>query len=180
MPEPENEFIAIEKELKPTNNIFPRLEIDEMKIVGVKIRTSNKGGQSLKDQPALWKNFFSEGLAEKISNKLHPEDILGIYFNYESDYTGYYDFLIGFEVAGFENISEKFVKLNIPLGLYSVFTDHQKMNLGDKVYTLWQRIWNSGLNRAYNFDIEEYNLEKMFSDNPDVKIYIGIKSDHKI
>jgi predicted transcriptional regulator YdeE len=171
----DNDLLTVEKEPESVSNKHPYLEIDEMKVAGIAIRTTNKDGQSLKDQPALWQKFFSDALGESIPNKLHQEDILGVYYNYESDYTGYYNFLIGFEVSDFKNIPDNFIKLTIPFNKYAVFNNGEKMNLGDKVYALWQSIWNSKLNRAYTFDIEEYELATIFSNNPNIKIYIGLK-----
>jgi predicted transcriptional regulator YdeE len=152
-----------------------KIEIDEMKIAGVSIRTTNQDGKSMKDQPEFWQKFFRESIKDKIPNKLHPEEVLGVYYNYESDYTGEYDFLIGFEVDSFDNIPEEFIKLTLPGGIYKVFNRTEKMSLGEKVFKLWQDVWSSNSNRSYRFDIEEYDITNLFSDNPDINIYIGIK-----
>jgi predicted transcriptional regulator YdeE len=153
---------------------LPEIEINEMKIAGLSIRTTNEGGKSLKDQPEFWQKFFNNRINEKIINKKYPDEILGIYYDFESDEHGEYNFLIGFEVGDFNGIPNDLQKITVPGGKYKIFKTGEKSGLGDKIYKLWQSIWSSGLKRSYKFDIEEYNINNMFSDNPDIKIYIGI------
>ena len=64
--------------------------IKSFKVIGVSVRTTNENGQSANDIQALWDKFMSEGVANKIPNKIDGE-ILSIYTNYESDHTKPYD-----------------------------------------------------------------------------------------
>ena len=45
------------------------MDIQKFNIIGISIRTTNENEQSGKDIPALWDQFISEGIAEKIPNK---------------------------------------------------------------------------------------------------------------
>ena len=154
---------------------MPQIYIDKICIIGKTIRTTNKDLKSMMDLPLFWQSFFQEGNIEKIPNKLHPEEILGIYYNFESDFTAAYDFMIGFEVNGSDPIPDGFISITIPSDNYVVFKNEKKMNLGEKVQNLWQNIWSSDIKRSYKFDFEEYELSSMLSENPKVKVYIGVE-----
>ena len=93
----------------------------DIKIIGTKIRTTNENGQSMKDQPEHWNRFFHENLKDKISNKLTPDKIYGVYFDYEKDHTKPYSFLIGFEVSSFEEVPENMFTHIIPADKYALF-----------------------------------------------------------
>lgn len=147
----------------------------EKKVAGFYIRTTNKNGQSIKDQSEFWEGFFTKGLDNKIINKKSPVEILGVYFDYTGDYTGEYSFLIGYEVDDFKDIPEEVTTLTIPSGKFALFTDKEKRSIGEKVGLLWTEIWNTKIERIYDKDFEIYKLDSMNSENPRVDIYVGIK-----
>ncbi len=151
------------------------INTNEKKIAGFFIRTTNKNGQSIKDQSEFWEEFFTKGLNNKISNKKFPDEILGVYFDYAGDHTGDYSFLIGYEVNDFKNIQEGVTSLSITSGKFAFFTDKEKRSIGEKVGLLWNRIWNTKIERLYNKDFEVYKLDSMNSENPRVAIFVGIK-----
>jgi len=58
------------------------------------VRTTNQNGQAAQDLGQLWGKFMSEGIAEKIPNKIE-QSIFSIYTNYEGDHTQPYDTIFG-------------------------------------------------------------------------------------
>ena len=83
----------------------PRIvEQQEFSVIGIQVRTSNAeevtGGGAI---PKQWAGFFSEGIADKIPNKL-DSTIYAVYTNYASDYNGEYDFIIGMKVSSVSEI----------------------------------------------------------------------------
>ena len=147
----------------------------QRKIIGKAIRTTNQNGQSIQDQSAHWQSFFEEQTRDKIPGKINPEEILGVYTDFESDFMGPYTFIASYEVADDHNIPEGLVSVTISSGNYTVFGNDEKMPLPEKVGAIWKDIWKSGINRNYQTDFEVYHSGTMASDNPEVNIYIGIK-----
>ena len=154
---------------------YKEINMNEKKVIGIKIRTTNKGGQSIKDQSEFWQKIFNENLIEKIPNKINPDEILGVYYDFESDFMGEYTFLIGFEVNNFENIPDNMTSIIIPESKFAVFTNNKRINIAEKIGSLWQEIWNTKIDRAYTGEYEIYKLSTMNSDNPVVDIYVSIK-----
>lgn len=77
--------------------------LEPFKIVGIAIRTSNVSGKAAEDLGNLWERFFEEQLGTKITGKVR-KDIYFIYTDYESDYTGEYTCLIGYQINSLENV----------------------------------------------------------------------------
>lgn len=116
---------------------------------GKKIRTNNK---KIDEIINLWKEVPALGL---------NGDIYAVYFNYESDFNGDYDFLIG------SKINELNDTVKIKEGNYMVW--EVKNNSPEAVGDTWGEIWNSNIERSYDTDFE------LYSKNGTIKIYIGIK-----
>ena len=119
------------------------------KITGVKIRTNNN---SVDEIVSLWKKVLDFELSG---------NIFAVYYNYESDYNGNYDFLIG---SSNNDLSDY---VNIEEGKYSVWQAED--STPEAVGAIWHKIWNTKLDRKYGTDFEIY------SQDGSVKIYIGIK-----
>ena len=116
----------------------------------IKENTSEKIGQ-------LWQNNFA---------KLPQNDpYYGVYLNYESDFTGYYDVAVAQESKP-ENSSST-IEIE-DLAWYEIFP-----TTGKSVVQTWQHIWNKEkqglLKRAYKVDFEKYYP------NGKVDIYISIR-----
>ncbi len=120
--------------------------IKSKKITGKKIRTNN---DKINEIISLWKEVPDLGLSG---------DIYAVYFNYESDFRGDFDFLIGSESSDLNDF------VNIKDGKYMVWTADSP----DTVGTVWHEIWNTELDRVYESDFEIY------SQDGSIKIYIGI------
>ncbi|CAM1344413.1 GyrI-like domain-containing protein [Tenacibaculum amylolyticum] len=142
-------------------------------VIGIKVRTTNKDMQAAKDIPALWEEFMSKNLREKIPNK-HNNDVYAIYTNYESDYTGAYDMIIGCKVTSLNDIPTDMTGVVIPECTYQEFIAKGKLN-DNIVYNKWMEIWQTNLNREYKADFEIYSENVVPTINTEVPIYISIQ-----
>ena len=62
------------------------IELQEKRVEGIGIKTSNENGKSVQDIGKLWQKFFAEGEYDKIEHKANQKTI-GLYTDYEGDYT---------------------------------------------------------------------------------------------
>lgn len=148
------------------------VELEEKKVVGVKIKTTNQNGKSIQDIGMTWQKLFADGIYEKIQNKVNNKTI-GLYTEYEGDYTKPYTFVAGVEVSEeLENNKEIVTKI-IPKGKYAKFiiTGDVQNSVGQA----WQEIWSMDLKRKYNCDFEEYQNNSQDMQNQEIHIYIAIK-----
>ena len=99
---------------------FTTIEIDEFKITGIAVRTTNENGQSQKDIGSLWGKFFSENIGGQIPDK-ETNDIYCIYTDYKSDFNGEYTTIIGCRVHSFDNLRDGFISKTIPASKYQVY-----------------------------------------------------------
>ena len=60
--------------------------MEEIKIIGITVRTTNQDQKAAQDIPVLWDKFMWQGLAEKIPNR-ENEAVYCVYTDYEKDYT---------------------------------------------------------------------------------------------
>lgn len=150
-----------------------QVQLDSKKIIGIKVRTTNANMQAAKDIPALWAKFMGEQVMEKIPNKLST-DIFSIYTNYESDYQGAYDTVLGCEVSSDASIPEGMVTLELSGGNYKKYLSEGKLS-DNIVYNTWSEIWNTPLDRSYQTDYEVYGAKAQNPDDATVEIYVGVE-----
>ena len=121
------------------------------------IRTHNAKENTAEKIGQLWQNNFA-----KLTKN---EPYYGVYLNYESDFTGYYDVAVAQESKP-ENSSST-IEIE-DLTWYEIFP-----TTGKSVVQTWQHIWNKEkqglLKRAYKVDFEKYYP------NGKVDIYISIR-----
>ena len=121
------------------------------------IRTHNIKENTAEKIGQLWQNNFA-----KLTKN---EPYYGVYLNYESDFTGYYDVAVAQESkpeGGFSTIEIE------DLTWYEIFPTTSEL-----VVQTWKHIWNKEkqglLKRAYKVDFEKYYP------NGKVDIYISIR-----
>ncbi|WP_406844809.1 GyrI-like domain-containing protein [Flavobacterium soyae] len=149
------------------------MDIHNFSIIGISVRTTNENGQSGQDIPALWNKFISEGVADKITNKLN-NDIICVYTDYEKDHNKPYTTILGCPVENLDCIPEGLTGKIIESDNYDKFTP--KGNLADGiVYNEWLKIWDSGLNRIFTSDFEIYGKKAQDRENAEVDIYIAVQ-----
>lgn len=142
------------------------VQLNEMKLVGIHLKTSNEDPQMPHKIHALWENFYTNGIYTSIKNKRNSHTI-GLYYDYTNEG---YTVIVGCEVLANEN--KDLVSKNIPKGTYAKFTLEGAL---DTVVTkAWQEIWKMDLNRSFTGDFEEY----VDVDNPKhakINIYIALQ-----
>jgi predicted transcriptional regulator YdeE len=148
------------------------IEIEEFKVIGISVRTTNQNGQSQNDIGNLWSKFMGQNLIELIPNK-NSNDIYCIYTNYESDFNGLYTTILGCKVNSFDNIPEGFISWTIPKTKYQVYKSTGK--LPDSVVKTWTNIWQSDISRKYVADFEVYGQKSQNPENAEVDTYVSIK-----
>jgi predicted transcriptional regulator YdeE len=136
-------------------------EIKSFNIVGIAVQTTNTNGQSGIDIPALWDKFISEGIVDKIPNKI-DNAVYSVYTEYEGDFTKPYTTVLGCKVSNLDTIPEGMKGIVIENGKYIKYTTK-----ADQVFEEWTKIWNADLPRAYRADYEVYGEE--------VNIFLGVK-----
>ncbi len=147
------------------------VELEEKVVTGIKIKTTNQDGKAMQDIGMTWQKLFAGGIYDKIPNKVNSKTI-GLYTEYEGDYTKPYKFIAGTEVSQ-KVKSEEIESSIIPKGKYAKF-----VIIGDvqnSVGQAWQEIWNMNLKRKYSCDFEEYQNNSEDMQNQEIHIYIALE-----
>ena len=148
--------------------------IQEFKIIGISIRTTNKNGQSAKDIGVIWEKFWNEKIQEQIPNKING-NIYAVYTDYETDFNGAYTTIIGLPVSSLENIPKSLVGITIEKTEYQKFVSKGKMT--EAVVNTWMKIWgDKKLNqaRAYKADFTIHGEKYYDGNNAEVKPFISV------
>ena len=99
---------------------------------------------------------------------------MAVYTDYASDQDGEYTFVIGARVrAGTEAPAGMVAKI-VPAGRYAVFVS-ERGPVGEVVMRTWQRVWASGIDRAYQADYEVYDERAGDPGNAVVEVRVGVK-----
>jgi predicted transcriptional regulator YdeE len=147
-------------------------------VVGVTVRTNNAaeaGGQG--KIPQMWQGVMQNGTLEQIPNKT-GDALVVVYSDYATDYTGDYNYTLGYKVTSADKVPEGMVARTIQAGRYAVLNSDQGPPQ-EVIATLWQRI-NSmtpqqlGGTRAYQTDFETYDQVTNWNDMH-MTVHIGLK-----
>jgi predicted transcriptional regulator YdeE len=174
-------LICLATVLTGTPAMEPRIvEQQEFSVIGIQVRTSNAeevtGGGAI---PKQWAGFFSEGIADKIPNKL-DSTIYAVYTNYASDYNGEYDFIIGMKVSSVSDVPPGMVAKTVPNGRFAVVAS-AKGPAAQVVPKAWQQVYSLDANkqlggtRAYKADLELYDQRSQNPQDAQVDLYIGLE-----
>jgi len=150
-----------------------KVNIKAFTVIGISVRTTNENGQSAKDIGELWNKFMSEGIIEKIPNKI-DNTILSIYTDYESDHTKPYTTLLGCKVENLNEIPKGMIGMEFKGGIHTKFTAKGDLTKG-AVYVEWSKIWKMDLKRTYTADFEIYGEKAQNPTNAEVDIFVAIK-----
>lgn len=151
---------------------FEIVELEEKIVEGILVNTTNQNGKSIQDIANMWQKFFQDGVYDRIENKLNGKTI-GLYTDYEGDYTKPYNFVVGCEVSNQSQSTDNRVVKVIPKGKYAKFVIHGDVQ--NSVGKAWQEIWNMDLKRKYTCDFEEYQNNYEDMQNQEIHIYIAIE-----
>lgn len=151
------------------NMEYEIVELEEKIVAGIGTRTTNEEGKSIQDIANVWQKLFAEGAYDKISNKQNHKTI-GLYTEYEGDYTQPYYFMAGCEVS--KAFAKDIATKIIPKGRYAKFVITGDVQ--NSVGQAWAKIWNMDLQRKYSCDFEEYQNNSEDMQNQEIHIYIAI------
>lgn len=148
------------------------VELEEKIVEGLEVKTTNENGRSIQDIANMWQTFFMQGIYDKVENKVNGKTI-GLYTDYEKDYTKPYNFVACTEVSeNSKDVENRVVKV-IPKGKYAKFVIHGDVQ--NAVGQAWQEIWKMDLNRKYTCDFEEYQNNSNDMQNQEIHIYIAVE-----
>jgi len=147
------------------------INLEEKKVVGLRIRTNNNDPNMVKMIGSLWNHFFTDGVYQSILNKQNNNSI-GLYTNYESDVNGAYDMMACCEVINTKSLPSGVSAQIIAAGRYAKFVVHGDVQ--QAVAQFWSKLWSMDLDRKYSCDFEEY---QGISENnhAEIHIYISLK-----
>lgn len=158
------------------------ITLEEFKIVGLKTRTSNdlERNKETCRIPGIVQTFWTEQIPDEIPDRKNIGVVISAYANYESDYQGSYDYILGEEVWDDNDLPSSLSSLSIPQGLYV------KLTVGpgpmpQVVIDAWHKIWQMspselGGIRSYKVDFELYDERAQDPQNTITDIYIGLSS----
>lgn len=146
--------------------------VEPFTVAGLQVRTRNADEQQVDTAKIgpMWQQFFTEGLFDNVPARQSESFVYGVYSDYESDATGYFNVTAGVQV---DATSAGYPAVSVEGGDYLVFS--AKGTMPDCVIQAWGLIWayfadNPQTLRRFTTDFEVYNA-------PDsVAIYIGIQS----
>ncbi len=150
-----------------------KVNIKTFNVIGISVRTTNENGQSANDIGKLWNRFMTEGILDKIPNKV-DNTIYSIYTDYEKDHTKPYTTILGCKVENLDIIPNGMIAKKIEGGNYTKFVTKGDLTKG-AVYKEWENIWNSKLDRKYSADFEVYGEKAQNPQDAEVDIYVAIK-----
>ena len=142
--------------------------INEKTVKGIKVRTKNADEMSPDTSKisGLWQRFHRD-IAPTLSKEA---SILGVYCNYESDFTGEFDVMAGSDMIKGDGAADS---VTIKGGQYLVFEGNGSMP--QAVIETWSKIWeyfgsdNPEYTRAYTTDFESYKSDS------EIQIFIAIE-----
>ncbi|MBK9586354.1 MAG: effector binding domain-containing protein [Alphaproteobacteria bacterium] len=139
---------------------------------GISAVISNAQGRAADDINALWQDFFTGQLGQRIPERA-SDVIYAVYSDYVGDHTQPYRLTLGYAVDAAAG--------SAPGGLYTVQVERgdyaslcsrgaQPQNLIET----WKAVWASDLERAFRTDFELYG-PRFFEDGiHEVLVYIGL------
>ena len=148
------------------------------KLIGLKLdgKTKNENGQAGTDCGELWQKFEVNQISKRIPSK-RSDAVYAVYYDYESDGNGAFSYFIGCRVADHTEVPPNLDELMIPEQTY-----HKEIAKGQMtgcITKVWEKIWNSNLNRKFGFDFEVYDERSYDWENAEVDIYVSVNDDNR-
>ncbi|GAB5565215.1 MAG: GyrI-like domain-containing protein [Winogradskyella sp.] len=151
------------------------IKIDEFHIIGIAIRTTNENGKAANDIAELWGKFVSDGITNKIPNKIN-NDVYSLYTDYEDDHTKPYTAILGCKVKNLDSIPMGMVGKSFSKGTYAKTTAKGNLMEG-LVVNHWSDIFNMNLQRKYDVDFEIFGEKAQNPSKAEVDFYVGIEEN---
>jgi predicted transcriptional regulator YdeE len=141
------------------------IELPARRFAGVATRVSHGEPFAISQ---LWDRFRADQTMARIPGRANHGAIVSVYSDYESDYTGAYTLLIGYEVSPDAVMPGGVNVVDVPPQKYAVILAQGKQP--ESVQSAWQWVWASALDRAYTVDFDEYLGEQ------DVRLHVALRS----
>jgi predicted transcriptional regulator YdeE len=125
-------------------------------LAGISVLTSNLNGQSAQDIGNLWATFFTQHLAAQIRGKL-TDELICAYTDYASDMNGPYTAVLGYQVDPGEEQAADIIVVQVKACTAVMFESANTEPA--TVLETWNKIWTSGLHRAYHTDCDLYTAD---------------------
>jgi predicted transcriptional regulator YdeE len=142
-----------------SNLLEPLIQTEPFSVMGLRVRTSNAQGEASVAIPGIYSRFYKEEIPKKLDVLRRFDPLFAIYFNYEKDETGKYDFLLGYCVKDSETPVHGLEVVHIAPQNGRYFSI-QPGAPEDVVPKFWAEIWNRKeihTIRTFNYDWEEYS-----------------------
>jgi len=99
---------------------YELVQLEEKKVAGLKIRTSNSDPQMSEKIGATWQRFYGDGIEATLTGRKN-EKCIGLYSNYENGVAGTYNVMVGCEVVAGVSQPEPVETATIAAGNYAKF-----------------------------------------------------------
>ena len=116
---------------------------------------------------ALWDRVRTDTTVPRITGCVNNGAMVAVYTEYESDYTGAYTILVGYEVTAEAEVPAGVRVIEVPPQKYAVILAQGKQP--QAVIEAWQWVWASSLDRVYTADFDEYLGQE------DVRLHVAIR-----
>lgn len=150
---------------------YELVQLEEKKVAGLRIRTSNSDPGMSNNIGMAWQSFFAEGIYHSIPDKKNDKSI-GLYTNYENGASGAYDVMVCCEVEAGASLPANVQSEIISAGKYAKFIIHGHVQKA--VGEFWLKLWSMDLDRKYCCDFEEYQGGGDM-ENSEIHMYISLK-----
>ncbi|MUP39924.1 GyrI-like domain-containing protein [Labilibaculum euxinus] len=150
-----------------------KVSVNAFKVIGISVRTTNENEQAATDIGALWNKFMTEGILEKIPNKI-DNTIYSIYTEYESDHTRPYTTLLGCKVENLNKIPNGMVGKSFEGGKYIKISAKGDLTKG-LIVNEWTKIWGMDLDRVYTADFEVFGEKLQNPNDATIDFLIAVK-----
>jgi len=144
--------------------------ISEKVINGLTIRTDNatEMNPNTGKIAALWQTFDATVSVDYKGG----ERVYGVYYSYESDHTGKFNVLAGFDGLSFPpNLTLK--KITIPAGQYLVFT--HKGDMPKIAIAAWTQVWQYFANNAAEYQRLYTTDFEYYPNGNEIEVHIAVK-----
>lgn len=142
-------------------------EQDAFTVIGVGEIVSNMDPQAGPKIQALWRRFFAEGVAGRVSGAIEGS-MISLYTDYEGDYTQPYLYVVGVRAPSGAEPPDGLIAREVPAQTMARFEAIGP--LPQSVIDIWQSIWASELDRSYVADYDIYGAE-----GEPVQVFAGIR-----
>lgn len=149
------------------------VKIEPFKVIGISIKTTNENGQAAKEIGELWGKFMSEGILDKIPNKI-DNTIYSLYTDYESDHTKSYTTILGCKVSTLDSIPEGMIGKSFSGGNYAKTTARGDLSKG-LIINQWSKIWETDMDRAYTVDYEVFGEKAQNPSDAEIDFLVALK-----